>query len=183
LSKEFRQPTAYGLSKICAMDRHGSKMNGVRQTRELTVCEMGQNCLPKTKSKCLVLNQSKIAERLGNSASDWRGKRGLKMKAIGPMTIITAAILALAHAVWAQAAELTFRCSNSASHATWDVKIDPAKNIADGFPATINDDSIAWRDTIHGGNYELDRATDKLTFTNASSTGGYIMLYPCQQVK
>jgi hypothetical protein len=105
------------------------------------------------------------------------------MKAIGPMTIIAAAIFASAHAVSADAAELTFRCSNSASHATWDVKIDPAKNVADGFPATVNDDSIAWRDTIHGGNYELDRATDKLTFTNASSTGGYIMLYPCQQVK
>jgi hypothetical protein len=92
------------------------------------------------------------------------------------------AATALATASSARAAEQTFRCINSASGASWELKIDAAKNVADGFPATISAASIYWRDTAHGGSYELDRSSDRLTFSNASSTGGYMLFYRCSQL-
>jgi hypothetical protein len=90
---------------------------------------------------------------------------------------------ALATGCSASAADQTFRCTNSASGASWELKIDTAKNIVDGFPATISAADAYWRDTMHGGSYELDRSSGRLTFSNASSTGGYTLFYRCQQLK
>jgi hypothetical protein len=59
------------------------------------------------------------------------------------------------------------------------LKIDLAKSTADGFPAAITSANITWRDAVHGGNYEFDRATGELTFSNASSMGGYMLFYRC----
>jgi hypothetical protein len=105
------------------------------------------------------------------------------VNAIKLTTIVACALPALASAFSAQAAELTFHCINSASHAIWDLKVDPAKSTADGFPAKISAASIAWRDATHGGNYELDRSSGELTFNNASSMGGYMLFHRCQQLK
>lgn len=105
------------------------------------------------------------------------------MNAIKLPAILACAVLVLAEVFSAQAAELTFRCVNSASHATWDLKIDPAKSTADGFPAKINGASIAWRDGTHGGTYELDRSSGELTFSNASSMGGYMLFHRCQLLR
>jgi hypothetical protein len=79
----------------------------------------------------------------------------------------------------AQPAVLAFLCVNSASHMTWDLKVDSAHRTADGFPAEISPARIAWRDTTHGGSYELDRASGKLTFINSSSMGGYMLFHYC----
>ncbi|MEW6436352.1 MAG: hypothetical protein AB1508_04185 [Pseudomonadota bacterium] len=105
------------------------------------------------------------------------------MNAIRLATSIAYSLLVPGTAFSVQAAELTFRCVNQASHASWALKVDPAKSTADGFPATISAASIAWRDTVRGGNYELDRASGALTFSNASSMGGYMLFHHCQQVK
>lgn len=105
------------------------------------------------------------------------------MNAIRLARIVACALLAQAVASSSKADELTFRCLNTASHATWDLKIDPEKSTADGFPAKIDTASIAWHDTAHGGNYELDRSSGELTFSNASSTGGYMLFHRCQQLK
>ena len=106
------------------------------------------------------------------------------MKAVALQTIVgTAALLAPISAFSAQPAELTFRCVNSASRATWDLKVDPATKTADGFPAKITAATIAWRDATHGGSYELDRTTGELIFANSSSMGGYMLFHRCQQVK
>ena len=99
------------------------------------------------------------------------------------LTAVAYALLMPGTVFSAQAVELTFHCVNQASHAGWELKVDPAKSTADGFPATIGTASIAWRDPVRGGNYELDRASGALTFSNASSMGGYMLFHRCQQVK
>jgi hypothetical protein len=79
----------------------------------------------------------------------------------------------------AQAAEITFRCVNPASGASFDLKIDEARQTADSFAAEITPTRVIWRDIVHRGSYELDRRSGQLTFRNASSTGGYILSYQC----
>jgi hypothetical protein len=91
--------------------------------------------------------------------------------------------LTLAATSSARAAELTFQCANSASHALWTLKVDDVQHTADGFPAQITANEISWRDTGNGGIYELDRATGELTFTNSSSMGGYMLYHQCHLQK
>jgi hypothetical protein len=79
----------------------------------------------------------------------------------------------------AHAATLTFRCTNSKSGTTWEVKVDYDRSTADSFPAEIGGSQIVWHDTLHGGYYYLDRASGALTFRNASSTGGYSTHHTC----
>ena len=79
----------------------------------------------------------------------------------------------------AHAAEITFRCRNPASGATWNLKIDDERQTADSVSAEITRTRVMWHD-VHGGSYELDRGSGLLTFRNASSTGGYLLYYRCQ---
>jgi hypothetical protein len=79
----------------------------------------------------------------------------------------------------AHAAALTFRCINPKSGTTWEVKVDYDRSTADSFPAEITGSQILWHDTLHGGYYDLDRASGALTFRNASSTGGYATHHSC----
>jgi ABC-type glycerol-3-phosphate transport system substrate-binding protein len=79
----------------------------------------------------------------------------------------------------ADAAAITFRCTNPKSGTTWDVIVDYDRSTADSFQAEITGSQIAWHDTLHGGYYYLDRASGALTFLNASSTGGYATHHTC----
>ena len=81
----------------------------------------------------------------------------------------------------AQAAALAFQCVNSASGASWKVLVDDERRTVDGNPAQISPSHISWREGT--GIYDLDRATGALTFTNASSTGGYTLFHKCQPVR
>ena len=76
----------------------------------------------------------------------------------------------------------TLRCTNPYSGATWNVAIDPSRGTADSFPAEITDRSILWRDSVHGGRYEFDRASGELTVTYASSMGGTFLRDSCQDL-
>ena len=105
------------------------------------------------------------------------------MASVGLTAIVACGLLLRTAAFSAHAADLSFRCANSASHATWDLKVDPANGTVDGSPAKFGTASIAWRDTARGGNYALDRSSGELTYTNASSMGGYMLFYHCQQLK
>lgn len=78
------------------------------------------------------------------------------------------------------AATATFRCTNTASGTSWDVKIDYDRATADSFPATITAREISWKDTKEGGSYSLDRNTGALTFVNSSSMGGYLLFHTCR---
>jgi hypothetical protein len=82
---------------------------------------------------------------------------------------------------WApsHAAAVTFKCANTSSGATWEVKVDLDRNTVDSFPALITKSNISWRDTVHGGSYDLDRSSGVLTLVNSSSTGGYMLFHRC----
>ena len=95
-----------------------------------------------------------------------------------PFSIVVA-IGAMMTGQSAQAAELLFQCSNAASGKEWTLKIDDARHTVDDYPAEMTKAQISWRDTAEGGNYQLDRTTGVLTYTNASSTGGYMLFHRC----
>jgi hypothetical protein len=76
--------------------------------------------------------------------------------------------------------ESAITCTNLASGASWQVKIDYDGATADSNPARISDAQISWRDRTDGGNYSLDRKSGELTVIVASSTGGYFLHHRCK---
>jgi hypothetical protein len=76
--------------------------------------------------------------------------------------------------------ESAITCTNPASGASWQVKIDYDRATADSNPARINDAQISWHDSTDGGNYTLDRRSGELTVVVASSTGGYFLHHRCK---
>jgi len=93
---------------------------------------------------------------------------------------IAAVVGALMTGTAAPAAGLNFQCVNAASGASWTVTVDDQKRTVDGAPADISAARISWRDPASGGLYDLDRKSGALTFTNPSSTGGYMLFHRCQ---
>ena len=80
----------------------------------------------------------------------------------------------------AQHGETTMTCTNVASGASWQVRIDYGKGTADSNPARISAAQISWHDPTDGGNYTLDRNSGELTVVVASSTGGYFLRHRCR---
>jgi hypothetical protein len=80
----------------------------------------------------------------------------------------------------AQSAESVLICTNLASGAGWQIKINFQANTVDSNPARISSHTISWRDPTDGGNYSLDRSTGNLTVVIASSTGGYFIHDRCR---
>ena len=70
-------------------------------------------------------------------------------------------------------------CTNPASHASWQIRIDFEKSTVDSNPARISATTITWHDGTDGGNYTLDRMSGDLTVVLASSTGGYFLHDHC----
>jgi hypothetical protein len=70
------------------------------------------------------------------------------------------------------------RCTNPASGTSWQVTVDLDHGTVDSQPAKITDSWISWPDPKQGS-FDLERATGKLQFRNASSTGGYYLFYTC----
>ena len=93
---------------------------------------------------------------------------------------IAATLGALLAGATAQAADLSFQCVNAASGSSWSLAVDEQKRTVDGAPADISAARINWRDPASGGYYDLDRKSGALTFTNPSSTGGYMLFHRCQ---
>jgi hypothetical protein len=117
------------------------------------------------------------------------GMSGLVRKTKGEITLrviraFTLPCIIAAASLWAasqplHAATSTFRCMNTSSGTTWDVKVDYDRVMVDSFPATITASEISWKDTKEGGNYSLDRSTGALTYVNSSSMGGYLLFHTC----
>jgi hypothetical protein len=80
----------------------------------------------------------------------------------------------------AQSAESVFDCTNLASGAGWQIKINFHASTVDSNPARISTSTISWHDPSDGGNYSLDRSTGNLTVVIASSTGGYFIHDHCR---
>jgi hypothetical protein len=99
---------------------------------------------------------------------------------------VTAAVIALgiggglAPAAEAQHGQTTIACSNPASGTSWQITIDFDRRTVDGFPASINDAAISWRDPGDQGNYTLDRKSGNLRVAVPSSTGGYFLHDRCK---
>jgi hypothetical protein len=100
------------------------------------------------------------------------------------MNYLAAFLMSLTAAATAQAAPAApeaavFRCTNPVSGASWNIKVDFARNLVDAFPADISTRWISWHDTDQGGYYDLDRASGDLTVRFASATGGYFLYDKC----
>jgi hypothetical protein len=80
----------------------------------------------------------------------------------------------------AQHGETAVTCTNLASGANWQIRIDYDRGTVDSNPARISDAQISWHDATDGGNYTLDRKSEKLTVVLASSTGGYFLYHRCR---
>jgi hypothetical protein len=80
----------------------------------------------------------------------------------------------------AQGSETVITCTNPASGASWQIKIDYDRRTVDANPASISDDEISWHDQADGGNYTLDRKSGKLTVIFASSTAGHFLYHRCR---
>lgn len=80
----------------------------------------------------------------------------------------------------APAGQTAITCTNVASGANWQIKIDYENSTVDSNPAQVSDTKISWRDAKDGGNYTLDRKSGDLTFVAASSTGGYFVYHRCR---
>lgn len=93
-------------------------------------------------------------------------------------------LLALGGAIHAAAQEAkhgekAIICTNPASGANWQIKVDYDRRTVDSHPADIGDSQISWH-TAEGENYALDRKSGHLTVTVASSTGGYFLHDQCK---
>lgn len=75
--------------------------------------------------------------------------------------------------------ETAITCTNPASGAQWQIKVDYARGTVDANAANVTDAKISWRDAKDGGNYTLDRKSGKLTVVVPSSTGGYFLYDQC----
>jgi hypothetical protein len=180
LSKKFRQPTLNLEARIAPICHKKPKFSGLREKTKIQIISdvyIAPQYSPQDRT-----DQKEVALPIFRAIIAG-SKRGSCVSALKRMSIAVCALLPLAAAFSVRADELTFRCVNTASHATWNLKIDLAKSTADGFPAKINAVSVAWRDVTHGGSYELDRSSGELTFSNSSSTGGYMLFHHCQQLK
>jgi hypothetical protein len=82
--------------------------------------------------------------------------------------------------VIALATESAVTCTNPASGANWQIRIDYERGTVDSYPASISEAKISWRDASDGGNYTLDRKSGNLTVVVASSTGGYFLYDRCK---
>jgi hypothetical protein len=102
----------------------------------------------------------------------------MKMKFAGPIVAVALLGGSASGALAAPPGEAMMTCTNPASGASWQIKIDYDKGTVDSNPAKIGTSEISWSDT--SGNYTLDRGTGKLTVVVASSTGGYFLYDQCQ---
>lgn len=113
------------------------------------------------------------------------GKRSRnRMMPVRLSAIVAAAfsigICACAAAAAPAHSETTIACSNPASGATWQITVDFDRHTVDGYAATIDDNTIAWRDARDQGNYALDRKSGNLRVAVPSSTGGYFLHDQCK---
>jgi hypothetical protein len=95
------------------------------------------------------------------------------------MAVSTAGLAVPAFSRDAPAGARAITCTNPASGASWQIRIDYDKSTVDSNPARIGDAQITWRDAKDGGNYSLDLNSGSLTVIIASSTGGYFLHDHC----
>jgi hypothetical protein len=76
-----------------------------------------------------------------------------------------------------------FTCTNPASGAQWQIRIDYGRHTVDSHPARFSDAEIYWHDARENTDYTLDRKSGNLTVVVPSSTGGYFIHDNCKLAK
>jgi hypothetical protein len=99
---------------------------------------------------------------------------------LGAISALAVGLAAPAIGKEAPRGEIPVTCTNIASGANFQIRIDYDKGTVDSNPARISDAQISWHDASDGGNYTLDRKSEKLTAIVASSTGGYFVYHRCK---
>jgi hypothetical protein len=93
--------------------------------------------------------------------------------------VVAAGAVASAAGAEQRSGEAVITCTNPASGATWQIKIDYDRDTVDSNPARIDDTSISWHDAGDGWSYKLDRRNGNLTAVVASATGGNFLHDRC----
>jgi hypothetical protein len=78
-----------------------------------------------------------------------------------------------------QSGDVAITCTNVASGASFQIRIDYSRSTVDAHPAEISTGKISWRDE-NRWNYTLDRKSGNLTIILASSTGGSFLYDRCK---
>ena len=103
------------------------------------------------------------------------------MAVIQSLAAIAAGVVVMGvSAAGAERGETAITCTNPASGASWQIRVDYDRSTVDSNPARIRDAMISWHDATDGGNYTLDRKSGDLTVVVASSTGGYFLYDRCR---
>jgi hypothetical protein len=126
----------------------------------------------------LVLIMSAFAYKLC-SAAPRRLLTGVVSAACGLGVNLAVNFVAPAVGASARHGETAVTCTNPASGATWQIRIDYDRGTVDSNPASIGDAAISWRDASDGWSYTLDRKTGNLTAIVASATGGNFLHDRC----
>ena len=104
----------------------------------------------------------------------------LRMRFVAGLGVLAVAATTALGGAAAQHGATATTCTNVASGANWQIRIDYDRATVDSNPARISDAQISWRDASDGGNYTLDRKSGKLTVILASSTGGSFFYHRCK---
>ncbi len=115
-------------------------------------------------------------EKMGNRLM--RGSAAVRAFRVGALLVG----ISIAHGK-AQSAETAITCTNPASGATWQIRIDYDRKTVDSIAASVSDATIKWHDPKDGANYTLDRRSGELTMVVPSSTGGYFIHDRCNMGK
>jgi hypothetical protein len=98
----------------------------------------------------------------------------------GGIGALAIALIVISGTAVAEQGEHAITCTNPASGATWQIRIDYDRNTVDSNRARIGAGEITWHDANDNGNYTLDRKTGNLTSIVASSTGGAFFYARCK---
>jgi hypothetical protein len=93
---------------------------------------------------------------------------------------LSVGVAASTNSAGAQGGEVAITCTNPASGASWQIRIDYDRSTVDSNPARISTAEILWRDAKDGWNYKLDRKSGNLTVILASATGGNFLYDRCK---
>jgi|SRR3984957_5980175 hypothetical protein len=92
---------------------------------------------------------------------------------------VLAAVTAPVNGAEPQSGDVAITCTNVASGASFQIRIDYNRSTVDAHPAEISAGKISWRDE-NRWNYTLDRKSGNLTIILASSTGGSFLYDRCK---
>jgi hypothetical protein len=125
-----------------------------------------------------VIKKSALEYKIGKQHA--RGRSMIVRRLTVGIGALAVGMAAAATAAEVQRGEAAITCTNVSSGTSWQIRVNYDKGTVDSNPARISEAEISWHDATDGGNYTLDRKSEKLTVIVASSTGGYSLFHRCR---